>query len=115
MTLTFEAVRAAAQKLPSVCEGTSYGTPSLQIGKKMIARLREDGETLVLKVDSFERDILLETQPEIFFVTDHYRGYPLVLVRLPKASLEHIETLLRRAWFAAAPKSLTKRYPQAGA
>ncbi len=80
----------------------------------MIARLREDGETLVLKVDSFERDILREAQPEIFFLTEHYRGYPLVLVRLPKASLDQIEPLLRRACFAAAPKNLTKRYPPAG-
>ena len=111
MALTIEAVRAAALKLPSVSEGTSYGTPALRIGKKMIARLLEDGETLVLKIDSFERDILLEAQPEIFFVTDHYRSYPLVLVRLPKASLEHVEMLLRRAWFAAAPKKRNQTLP----
>lgn len=115
MTVTFDMIREAALKLPSVFEGTSYGTPCLRVGKTMIARLREDSETLVLKIDPMERDILMEAEPDIFFTTDHYRGYPIVLVRLPKAELDHIEMLLRRAWFAAAPKRLTKRFPDAGA
>ncbi len=114
MGVTFDQVRQAALKLPSVFEGTSYGTPALRAGKTLIARLKEDGETLVLKVDPMERDILMETQPGIFFITDHYRGYPLVLARLPEADLAQIEALLRRAWFAAAPKKLTKPFPQAG-
>jgi hypothetical protein len=56
----------------------------------------------------------MEAQPGVFFTTDHYRGYPLVLVSLPKADIDHLEILLRRAWFAAAPKRLTKRFPDAG-
>jgi hypothetical protein len=115
MPTTFTEVRDAALKLPSVSEGTSYGTPCLRVAKSLIARLRDDGETLVLKVDPMERDILLEGEPETFFTTDHYRGYPIVLARLPKAKLAHIEMLLRRAWFAAAPKTLTKKFPDAGA
>jgi len=115
MAVTFDMVRAAALKLPSVSESTSYGTPCLRVGKTMICRLREDNETLVLKLDLMERDILMEAEPEVFFITDHYRGYPAVLVRLPKADIDHIEMLLRRAWFAAAPKRLTKRFPDAGA
>jgi hypothetical protein len=114
MAVTFDMVREAALKLPSVSEGTSYGTPCLRIGKTMICRLREDNETLVLKVDPMERDILMEAEPGVFFTTDHYRGYPLVLVSLPKADIDHIDMLLRRAWFAAAPKRLTKRFPDAG-
>jgi len=114
MAVTFDRVREVALKLPSVAEGTYYGTPCLRVGKTMIARLREDNETLVLKADPMERDILMEAEPDIFFTTDHYRGYPIVLVRLPKADLDHIEMLLRRAWFAAAPKRLTKRFPDAG-
>jgi hypothetical protein len=114
MAVTFDMIRDAALKLPSVSEGTSYGTPCLRIGKTMICRLREDNETLVLKVDPMEREVLMEVEPDIFFTTDHYRGYPLVLVSLPKADIDHIDMLLRRAWFAAAPKRLTKRFPDAG-
>ena len=114
MAVTFDMVREAALKLPSVSESTSYGTPCLRVGKTMICRLREDGETLVLKLDMMEREILMEAEPDVFFITDHYRGYPTVLMRLPKADIDHIEMLLRRAWFAAAPKRLTKRFPDAG-
>jgi len=39
----------------------------------------------------------LKLSQMLFFVTDHYRAYRLVLVNLGKASLEHIEILLRRA------------------
>jgi hypothetical protein len=111
LAVTFAMIRDAALELPSVTEGTSYGTPALKVGKALIARLKEDGETLVLKVDLMERDILLESAPDVFFLTDHYRGYPLVLVRLAHADIRQMETLLRRAWFAAAPKRLTKSYP----
>jgi hypothetical protein len=114
MSVDFDMVRTAALKLPSVFEGTSYGTPCLRVGKTLIARLREDGETLVLKIDPMERDVLMEAEPDVFFTTDHYRGYPLVLVHMPKAALDHIEMLLRRAWFAAAPKRLTKHFPEPG-
>ena len=114
MALTYALVRDAALRLPSVSEGTSYGTPCLRVGKTLIARLREDGQTLVLKIDLMERDILTETDPATFFTTDHYRGYPLVLVNLSRAELDQIEMLLRRAWFAAAPKRLTKPFPSPG-
>jgi hypothetical protein len=114
MATTFDEIREAALKLPSVSEGTSYGTPCLRVAKSLIARLREDSETLVLKVDPVERDILLEAEPDIFFTTDHYRGYSIVLARLPKADLAHIEMLIRRAWFAVAPKRVTKRFPDGG-
>jgi hypothetical protein len=104
MAVTFAMVRDAALTLPGVVEGVSYGTPALRVGKTLIARLREDGVTLVLKVDPFERDILLDSEPGIFFLTDHYRGHPWILVRLEAAGLDRIEPLLRRAWLASAPK-----------
>jgi hypothetical protein len=104
MAVTFEMVRQSALDLPGVAEGSSFGTPCLRVGKTLIARLKEDGVTLVLKIDLMERDILTETAPETFFVTDHYRAYPLVLVDLRTVALDQIESLLRRAWFASASK-----------
>jgi hypothetical protein len=114
MGATFAEIRTAAFTLPGVVEGTSYGTPCLRVGKSMLARLREDGETLVLKVDHIEREILIEADPDVFFVTDHYLGYPWVLVRLPQADAAQIMALLRRAWFAAAPKRLRKGFDPHG-
>lgn len=80
MTVTFNMLREAALKLPSVADSRSYGTPSLMVGKTIIARLREDGETLVLKLDPFERDVLLETQPEMLFLS------PIITARIGSSS-----------------------------
>ncbi len=93
-------------KLPGVEKGTSYGTPALHVRKKFLARLKEDGETVALRVDLFERDALLELDPGAFYVTDHYRAYPAMLVRLKQVRLDLLQELLEQAWRRQAPKSL---------
>ena len=85
--LSLATIRNARSRLPGVEEGTSYGTPALRSGGKLIARLHQDGESLVLKVGNETRDHLLQADPETFFITDHYRGYPMVLARLDRLSV----------------------------
>jgi hypothetical protein len=108
--VTYETVRAIALALPGVEEGPCYGTPGLRVRGKLMARLWEDGETLVLKVGFDARKILLAADPETFFTTDHYAGYPSVLVRLPKVGREEIESLIEEAWRLNAPKRLLAEY-----
>lgn len=110
MSLTFAHVRDMALALPGIEESTSYGTPSLKLGKKMLARLKEDGETLVLRIGFDERDMLMEAEPEAFFTTDHYRGYPSVLVRLAKVHPPTLRRLLEQAWREAASKRLRQSF-----
>ncbi len=104
--VTFETVRTLALALPKVEEGTSYGTPAFRIGNKLLARLWEDGQTLVLKVAEGEQEMLIAAVPETFFITDHYRGYPAVLVRLTTVDENELRNLLERAWRWLAPKRL---------
>jgi len=104
--VAFAAVRKLALFLPGVEEGTSYGTPAFKVRGKLIARLREDGETLVLKVPFDLRDFLMSADPATFYITDHYRGYPAVLVRLPVVDRAHLRDLLEEAWRFSAPKTL---------
>jgi hypothetical protein len=106
--LTFADVRQMALALPGIEEGRSYGTPALRVGKKFLVRLKEDGETLVLKLGFDERDMLMEAAPEAFFITDHYRAWPSVLVRLAHVHQGTLERLLRQAWREAAPKRLAR-------
>jgi hypothetical protein len=109
--MTFDDVRAIALTWPEVEDGTSYGTPALKVRKKLLARLKEDGETLVMPgVPPEEREMLVESQPKIFSFTDHYRDYPIVLITLPKARCAHVEPLLRRQWLALASKAARKAY-----
>jgi hypothetical protein len=104
--VTYDTVRELARHLPEVEESTSYGTPALKVRGKMFVRLKEDGDTIVLRTDSFERDHLLSTAPQTFFITDHYRDYPWVLVRLATANVTQLRELLEDAWRRVAPKKL---------
>lgn len=103
---TWDTVRASARALPGVEEGTSYGTPALKVRGKLFIRLKEDGETIVVRTDSFERDHLLRTSPGTFFITDHYRDYPWVLVRLGNVEDGQLRDLVESAWRRTAPKRL---------
>src|SRR5262249_46388125 len=87
-----------------------YGTPGLRVRGKLIARLWEDGETLVLKVGFDAREMLMAANPETFYITDHYAGHPYVLVRLPQVQREQIEPLIEETWRPNAPKRLVAEY-----
>lgn len=106
----FDTVRDLAGTLPGVEEGTSYGTPALKVRRKLMVRLKEDGQTLVLRTDFVERDHLLRANPRVFYLTDHYRDYPWVLVRLPEVARTELEELLTDAWRRVAPKRLVAEY-----
>src|SRR6476469_8800744 len=109
--MTFDDVRKLALTWPEVEDGTSYGTPALKVRRKMLARLKEDNDSLVMPgVPQDEREMLIESQPKIFYFTDHYRDYPMVLIHLSKAKRPHVEPLLRRRWRALASKAAVKDY-----
>jgi hypothetical protein len=109
--MTFDEVRKLALTWPEVEDGTSYGTSALKVRKKLMVRLREDGDSMVMPgVPSEERDMLVESQPKVFYFTDHYRNYPMVLVRLSKTKRATIEPLLRRQWRALASKAAVRQF-----
>ena len=103
--MSFEQVRRIAAALPGVVDGTSYGTAALKVGKALIARLKEDRHTLVLRMDITSRDLLLRSGAAAFHLTDHYRDYPYVLVHLAAITPAQMTELLEDAWrLAASPK-----------
>jgi hypothetical protein len=109
--VTFDDVRKIALAWPEVEDGSSYGTPALKVRKKMLVRLKEDGDSLVMPdVPQDERAMLVETQPKIFYFTDHYRDYPMVLIRLSKTRRAIVEPFLRRRWRELASKKAVKAF-----
>ena len=109
--MTYEEVRAFAFGLPGVTDGTSYGYDCLKAHGKFLTRLKEDGDTLVCPGVTFdERELLIEAEPETFYVTDHYRGYPYVLIRLSRADPGTVTRLLERRWRETAPKKVLKAW-----
>ena len=109
--MTFDDIRKLTLAWPEVEDGTSYGTAALKVRKKLLARLKEDGDSLVLLgVEFDEREMLIESQPKIFYFTDHYKDYPIVLVRLSKAKRGNVEPLLRRRWRELASRAAVKAF-----
>ena len=109
--MTFEDIRKLALSWPEVEDGTSYGTLALKVRKKLLARLKEDGDSLVVPgVPPDERDMLMESRPAVFYFTDHYKDYPIVLIRLSKAKRAMVEPLLRRQWRALASKAAMREF-----
>ena len=111
--MTFEDVRTLALRWDEVEDGTSYRTPALKVRKKLLARLREDNDSLVMPgVPQDEREMLFERQPKVFYFTDHYRDYPMVLIRLSKARRAIVEPLLRRHWRTLASKQAVREFDE---
>ncbi|MGF6231233.1 hypothetical protein QFZ27_005188 [Inquilinus ginsengisoli] len=111
--MTFDDVCALALAWPGVERSTSYGTPALKVKGKLLTRLREDGETLVvLGVGLDEREMLIEAEPEVFHLTPHYQNSPIVLVHLAEADsrARAVEALLLRRWRTVAPKRVVKEF-----
>ena len=107
--VTFEQVRLIAHTLPGVEDSTSYGTPALKVRGKLLARLHQSGECLVLRAALLDREILLQSDPRVFFITDHYRDYPWILVRFASVDPRALPELIERAWRLVAPKSLLSK------
>ena len=63
--------------LPGMEVSTAYGTPALRLRSKLMARLLEDEQTLVVKTNFFARHFLLEAEPRMYFLTDHYTDHPV--------------------------------------
>jgi hypothetical protein len=96
---------------PGVEESTSYGTPALKVRGKMMCRLRTDPDALVMRViDVGDREALLRGNPDVFFTTPHYDGWPYVLVRLEAVEPGTLEELIEDAWRIRAPKRLVAEF-----
>lgn len=108
--VTWPAVVKHALSLPGVEEGTSYGTAALKVRGKLLVRLKEDGTTLVVGTTFAERDHLLRDEPDALFLTDHYRDYEWILVRMARVKVALLRSLIEDAWRRAAPAKLVREY-----
>ena len=109
--VTWEDVVAYAVTLPEVAESTSYGTPSLKVAGKLMARLRTEAEGgLALKCSASDKVALVEGDDPAYFTTPHFDGYNYVAVHLDLAEPDELFELIADAWHIAAPATLRKRH-----
>lgn len=127
---SWEDVAALALALPEVAEEPSYGDRAWKVRKKTFAwerplRAKEveelggfepegaapTGEILGVRVaDEEAKQALVSSEPEIYFTTSHFDGYPAVLIRLARIARPELEEMLIEAWLAKAPKRVAAAY-----
>lgn len=103
-----EQLRKIAGKLPGVTEGVCFGTPAFYVNKKLLVRLKEDGESLMMHTQ--ERDKWIKANPKVYYVTEHYLNYPSMLLHLSKIKPKELEILFFTAWKLRTNKTQLKEY-----
>ena len=110
----FEKVREVGLSLPNVEATTKYdGSPVLKLEGCFMAglatHLSAEADTLVVRSGYEERERLLEDSPETYYLTDYYRRYPVVLVRLSCVNRDALPDLLSVSWRMTSAKARKRR------
>ena len=107
--IDFDTVRSIALGMPDVEESTTYGSPALKIRGKLLACIpvhrSAEPDSVAIRIDFARRDELLNTAPDVYYLTDHYVNYPVVLVRLSRIHTDALRDLLGMAWRFVATKT----------
>jgi hypothetical protein len=108
---TWETVRELVAAFPEV-EESFEGRRTWRVRGKLFAwEARErDGGGLAVRVDREEKQLILEGDPEVYFTSPHYRGYPGIQIRLDAIEVEELRSRLEDAWLIQAPKRLAAAY-----
>jgi len=111
--IDFDVVREIALELPDVEESTIHGAPSLKVRGKLLTcpALHKSAEpnSLAVRIDVDQRAELIADEPGIYYVTDHYVNYPMVLVRLAAIGKNALRNLLKKSWDFVHSKKSTRR------
>jgi hypothetical protein len=100
--IDFDVVREIARALPDVEESTIHGATSLKVRGRLLTcpAMHKSAEpnTLAVRIGLDQRAELIEAEPSVYYVTDHYLNYPTVLVRLSRIDRNSLKDLLGMAW-----------------
>src|SRR5260370_2084184 len=116
VTDAFDIVRTVGLTLPDVEATTkSDGSPVLKVDGIFMAGLAThpsaEPDTLVVRAGLEDRERLVEDAPETYYLTDYYRSYPLVLVRLSRVEPDALHDLLSASSRMTTAKARRRRPP----
>ena len=107
--MTYEEVVAIGMTKPDVIDTMTWGTPGLKRKKRFMLRLKEDGESIAVRLDWETHDRLLAAYSVALYKTPHYDGYPAVLARLELLTPTLATELIDASWeFAPEPDKRSK-------
>ena len=122
---TWEDVERIALALPETTEGISryqrhwrvkdkgfvWERPLRRSDLEALGDSAPDGPILGVRVEHLmAKDALLADDPDVYFTTPHFDGYPAVLVRVDRISVDELQEVIVEAWLARAPKRLARAY-----
>jgi hypothetical protein len=122
---SWEDVRRLALELPATTEVRSREHAQWRVNEKLFVWERPlrrsdlealgpdapQGPILGARVEHLgAKEALLADDPDVFFTTPHFEGYPAILVQLDHISLEDLREVIVEAWLARAPKRLAQKY-----
>ncbi len=122
---TWDDVRAIALALPETEERTSRGQlewrardkgiawerPLRKADREALGDAAPQGPILGAHVpDEGVKFALCAEQPDVFFTTPHFNGYPAVLVQLDHIPRADLEELITESWLAKVPKRLARQF-----
>lgn len=114
---SFKSVEAFSRTLPDVEVTTTWGQPTLKVRGKMFACIAShrsaEPNTLVVMMDFADRDALIEDDPDIYYLKDHYLNYPCVLVRLSPVRADALRDLVLGAHRYVSAKTNARKKPAA--
>lgn len=104
-------VRELALSLPEAEESDEDRVAFRVRGKLFAWAARErDGGGLGVRVEREEKQLILDANPDVYFSSPHYDGWPGVQIRLEEIELEELRERLEDAWLIQAPKRLANAY-----
>lgn len=96
---------------PEVEEETS-DRPAFRVRGKLFAWMarERDGGGLGVRVDRDEKQLILDANPDVYFSSPHYDGWPGVQIRLELIEPDELRERLEDAWLIQAPKRLAAEF-----
>jgi hypothetical protein len=106
-----------SRDLPQWCvrdKSFVWERPLRRSDREALGAAAPDGPILGARTEHLvAKEAMLAADPDVFFTTPHFDGYPAVLVRLDRIGVEDLEELATEAWLSRAPKKLVKAYLEA--
>jgi hypothetical protein len=103
---------AFALSLPGTELSTSYGKPAVKVnGRAFLYTGHEQASSFGVAIDLDTVEMLKETDPDTFWQSPHYEGWPAVLIRFDSADPERVRSVIERSrdWTAAKPAPRPRR------
>ena len=95
MALTKAEARKIMLAIPGTDERLWFREPSVFIHDRFLAKTHKKEDAVTMQVGSMEmRDMMLEAEPDLFYITDHYRNFPFVLARLKALTKTSFKAML---------------------